>query len=155
MATLTSFGIGAIIVPALTTALYACPDRYIGTTTALSLSSRFLGGSVGTTIYFNIFNEKIKTNLPNYVSKAAVGAGLPVSEAMSFVMALLGPGGAADAQSIQGVTPNVLQAAGLATRWAYADSLSYVVSSPVLVIVAASQLTFSSGTRPSLLGPSP
>lgn len=46
MATLDSFGIGAIIVPSLTLALYACPDAYIGTTAALSLTTRFLGGSV-------------------------------------------------------------------------------------------------------------
>lgn len=46
MATLDSFGIGAIIVPSLTLALYACPDEYIGTTAALSLTTRFLGGSV-------------------------------------------------------------------------------------------------------------
>jgi hypothetical protein len=128
MATITSFGIGGIVVPALTTALYACPDRYIGTTTALSLSSRFLGGSVGTTIYFNIFNEKIEAKLPTYVAEAAVKAGLPMNEAMTFVLALLGPGGATDAEKVPGVTLTVLQAAGLATRWAYADSLSYVVS---------------------------
>lgn len=46
MATLDSFGVGAIIVPSLTLALYACPDEYIGTTAALSLTTRFLGGSV-------------------------------------------------------------------------------------------------------------
>ncbi|KAL2064448.1 hypothetical protein VTL71DRAFT_4942 [Oculimacula yallundae] len=127
MATLCSLGIGAIIVPALTVALYACPDRYIGTTAALSLSSRFLGGSVGTAIYFNIFNTKIKSKLPTYVATAAVGAGLPAGSAMQFVGALLGPGGGGRAAAaIPGATTQVLQAAGLATRWAYADSLAYV-----------------------------
>lgn len=131
MATLTSLGIGAIIVPALTVALYACPDRYIGTTAALSLSSRFLGGSVGTAIYFNIFNTKIKSKLPEYVASAAVGANLPAGNAMQFVGALLGPGGGVVAAgSVPGATPMVLQAAGLATRWAYADSLAYGKSFP-------------------------
>lgn len=122
-------------MPTLTTALYACPDRYIGTTTALSLSSRFLGGSVGTTIYFNIFNTKIKNKLPAYVAEAAVKAGLPMGEAMQFVGTLLGTGGVAEAQRLPDVTPGILEAAGLATRWAYADSLSYVVSIPRILRV--------------------
>ena len=126
MATFSSFGIGAIIVPALSVALYACPDRFIGTTAALSLSSRFLGGSVGTTVYFNIFNTKISSKLPKYVATAAVEAGLPIGSAMSFVEALLGPGGASAAEAVPGVTPQILGAAGIATRWAYADSLAFV-----------------------------
>ena len=52
--TFASFGNGAIVVPSLTLALYAAPDNYIGTVGALSLSSRFLGGSVGTAIFFNV-----------------------------------------------------------------------------------------------------
>lgn len=127
MATLDSFGVGAIVVPALTLALYACPDRYIGTTAALSLSVRFLGGSVGTAIYYNIFNTKIKTNLPAYVGKAAVQAGLPQDSVVAFVTAITTPiTGAEDAQKVPGVTPQILQAGALAAEWAFNDSLKYV-----------------------------
>lgn len=118
MATITSLGIGAIIVPALSVALYACPDDYIGTTTALSLSSRFLGGSVGTAIYFNIFNSKISSKLPAYVVTAVVAAGLPTNYAMAFVGAFLGAGGPSAAEAAPGATPSVLEAAVLAMRWA-------------------------------------
>lgn len=126
MATISSFGVGGIIVPALTVALYACPDRYIGTTTALSLSSRFLGGSVGTAIYYNIFNNKISAKLPVYAATAAIEAGLPATEAVDFVTTLVGTGGAQAAAMIKGVTPQILEAAGAAVQQAYADSLAYV-----------------------------
>jgi len=51
-----------------------------------------------------------------------------MGEAMEFVGTLLGAGGVAEAERLPDVTPGILEAAGLATRWAYADSLSYVVS---------------------------
>lgn len=127
MATLDSFGIGAIIVPSLTLALYACPDAYIGTTAALSLTTRFLGGSIGTCIFYNIFNSEIKTKLPTYISRAAVQAGLPQDNIMAFVQAITSPKDPAGAAAkVPGVTPSIIQAGALAARWAFADSLKYV-----------------------------
>lgn len=127
MATIDSFAIGAIVVPSLTLALYACPDAYIGTTAALSLTTRFLGGSIGTAIYYNIFNTKIQKNLPTYIATAAVKAGLPPASAIPFVQALVAPVGAAQLLAkVQGVTPEIIQAGALAARWAFADSLKYV-----------------------------
>ena len=127
MATIDSFAIGAIVVPSLTLALYACPDAYIGTTAALSLTTRFLGGSIGTAIYYNIFNTKIQKKLPTYIATAAVKAGLPPASATPFVQALVAPQGAAELLAkVQGVTPEIIQAGALAARWAFADSLKYV-----------------------------
>jgi hypothetical protein len=129
MATLSCFSIGTIIVLALSFALYACPYRFTGTTTALSLFCRFLGGSVGTTIYFNIFNSKFSKKLPIYVATAAVGAGLPANDVMPFVEAFLAPGEAAFVAQENPhvtITPAKLDAALVALRWAYEDSLSYV-----------------------------
>lgn len=125
MTTLSTFGIGAIIVPALTVVLYAAPDEYIGTVAALSLSVRFLGGSIGTTIYYNIFNTKITHNLPAYIAAAAAKAGLPKASLIPFVGAFATEGPSAAAK-IPGVSSAVLNAAALATRWAFADSLKYV-----------------------------
>lgn len=127
MATIDSFAIGAIVVPSLTLALYACPDKYIGTTAALSLTTRFLGGSIGTAIYYNIFNSNIQNKLPTYIATAAIEAGLPQSSAIQFVEALTAPQGAAELLAkVQGVTPQIIQAGALAARWAFADSLKYV-----------------------------
>lgn len=127
MATFDSFGIGALVVPALTLALYACPDRYIGTTAALSLSVRFLGGSIGTTIYYNIFHSQIQTLLPEYVGKAAIGAGLAENEVLPFIEALSLPTGAEQAlMKIPGINMQIIEQGVMALRWAYADSVKYV-----------------------------
>lgn len=123
METLDSFGIGAIIVPSLTLALYACPDEYIGTTTALSLTSRFLGGSVGVGIYYNVFKSKLTAHAPE-IAVAAVKAGLPAAEAASFVEAFLVSPIAAE--QIKGVTATVLGAATAAQAEVYAEALKWV-----------------------------
>lgn len=126
MATLAAFGNGAIVVPALTLALYACPDEYVGTTAALSLAVRFLGGSVGTAIYFNIFNNKIMTNLPGLVVPAAVQAGLAEENAVPFVMALAAPNFQQVVQSVPGVTQAIISAGIYARQQAFAESCKYV-----------------------------
>lgn len=126
MATLAAFGNGAMVVPALTLALYACPDEHIGITTALSLSSRFIGGSVGTTIYFTIFNNKITEILPTALVGAAVAAGAPKESLMSFVQAMASPAFDLLAPMVPGITPEMVSAVTLARQWAFADALKYV-----------------------------
>ena len=126
-ATFASFGVGGVIVPALTLALYAAPDRYIGTVAALSLTVRFLGGSIGTTIYYNIFNNRISGLLPEYVATAAVQAGLPPADLIQFIVALTNPINAASLLAqVPNITPQIIQAGALALRWAYSDSLQCV-----------------------------
>lgn len=111
MSTIAGFGVGGVLVPCNVIAVYACPDAFIATTMALGLSVRFLGGSIGNTIYFNIFNNKIKTQLPAQVAEFAVNADLPAAEVLTFVkIYLTAP---ANAMSISGVTPQILQAAAL------------------------------------------
>jgi hypothetical protein len=139
--TFASFGVGAIIVPSLTIALYACPDAHIGTTTALSLSVRFLGGSVGNTIYFNIFNEKITVYLPQLIAQYAVQAGLPSANTKQFVEAYVGanpqmPNSTAAAAVPRGIM-QIVEEASIGMRWAYADSLQAVWYSSIAFGVAS------------------
>ena len=126
MASLAAFGNGALVVPALTLALYACPDAYIGTTGALSLSSRFLGGSVGTSIYFNVFNTKIMKELPAQVLPVALKGGMTQKNAITLIEALDEANFEELAPKIPGVTPRLLEKVILARQWAFADSLKYV-----------------------------
>lgn len=126
MATLAAFGNGAMVVPALTLALYACPDKYIGTTTALSLSSRFVGGSVGTTIYFSVFHDKISAILPNALVTTSISAGLPKEDVVDFVTAMASPAFDLLAPQIPGSSPSIIAAATMARQWAFADALKYV-----------------------------
>ena len=127
MATFAAFGNGALVVPALTLALYACPDNYIGTTGALSLSSRFLGGSVGTAIYFNVFNQKIMQELPALVAQAATTHGVSKENAILLVKAMAAQADyeALGAQ-VPGISKAALDAAIYARQLSYAESLKYV-----------------------------
>ncbi|KAF2806812.1 putative major facilitator superfamily transporter [Mytilinidion resinicola] len=122
--TIAGFGIGGVLVPAATIAITVTPDDFIATTVALSLSARVIGGSIGYALYYNIFATKLNDKLPVYLATAAIKAGLPVSSSKEFVLALLT--GPATVMDVKGVTPMVLEAAALASRWAYSDSLAYV-----------------------------
>lgn len=127
MATLDSFGIGGIIVPSLTLALYACPDAYIGTTAALSLTTRFLGGSIGTAIFYNIFNTQFTDQLKTSVAQALVTAGLPAASVPAFLAAITSPVDPAGAAAqVPGANQQILEAGALAIRWAFANALKWV-----------------------------
>lgn len=126
MATLAAFGNGGLVVPALTLVLYACPDEYIGTTTALSLSSRFVGGSVGTAIYFNVFHTKIQKLFPAMVGGAAIQAGLPKESLVPFVTAMNSPAFDMLAPKVPGANAMIVSAATMARQLAFAEALKYV-----------------------------
>lgn len=126
MATIAAFGNGGLVVSALTLALYASPDNYIGTVGALSLSSRFLGGSVGTSIYFNVFNTQITKQFTTTVPAAIAGTGLQASSIVPLVTALVPANYEQLAAQVPGVTPAILNAAILARQWAFANALKYV-----------------------------
>jgi hypothetical protein len=100
------------------------PDAFIATTVALGLSIRVIGGSIGYSIYYNIFATKLKERLAPYIGEYAVKAGLPLTSATDFVVAYLTA--PTTLSSIEGVTPAILEAAAIGSRWAYSDSLKYV-----------------------------
>lgn len=58
MSTIAGFGVGGVLIPANTILMHVCPDAFIATTSALALPVRFVGGSVGNTIYFAIFQVR-------------------------------------------------------------------------------------------------
>jgi len=121
---IAGFGIGGVLVPAATIAITVTPDSFIATTVALSLSIRVIGGSIGYSIYYNIFANKLKTALPKVIAAAVVEAGLPLTSVLEFLGALV-----YDPKMIgevPGVTPGVIEAATVASRWAYSESLRYV-----------------------------
>ena len=138
LSTIASYGVGGVLVPAATVALTVTPDAFIATTVALSISIRVIGGSIGFTIFYNVFISRLTTLLPLNVATYAVRAGLPLPSAQLFVEAyLLDP---KESSKLKGVTPAILEAAALGSRWAYSDSLAYVwytsIAFGVLAIVA-------------------
>ncbi|KAF1809090.1 putative major facilitator superfamily transporter [Eremomyces bilateralis CBS 781.70] len=123
-ATLGGFGVGGIIAPVATIAMMACPDTLIATCAALSLCVRALGGAMGYAIYFNVFNSKLKTALPARVAEYALAAGLPVSNTATFVETFLTV--PHQVSTIPGVTPEIIQAAIIGSRWGYSDAFRWV-----------------------------
>ena len=124
LATVAGFGIGGVIVPSATIAMTACPDSLIATATALTLTIRFVGGSIGYSIYYNVFSEKLAKKLPERVLDFALKAGLPTSSATTFVTTFLTV--PANITDVAGVTPAIIKAATIGSRWAYSDALAYV-----------------------------
>ncbi|KIV93428.1 hypothetical protein PV10_04641 [Exophiala mesophila] len=124
LGTFSSLGVGGIIVPAATVAIIATPDTSIATCVALTLCIRQVGGSIGTAIYFNVLQAKLKTYLPASVAQYALAAGLPANSTEEFVMTFLtAPDQAA---LLPGVDATILQQAAIGTRWAYAAAFKYV-----------------------------
>jgi len=122
--TIAGFGVGGVLVPSATVALVCVPDEFLATTAALSLSIRTIGGSIGYTIYYNIFSNKITSLLPEVVTRYASEAGLQPADAAEFVKTFL-----TTSENITGATgysPAILEAATLGSKWAYAESLEYV-----------------------------
>ncbi len=124
LGTIAGFGVGGVYVPAATIALTATPDSYVSTTAALSLSVRTIGGSIGYTIYYNVFAERLTKWLPINLAAAVAGAGLPAADIMTFIETwVTAP---TTIGSVPGVTPEVIAAATAATRSSYAYALSLV-----------------------------
>ena len=139
MTTLAGFAVGGLIVPAATIATIACPDDMIATTAGLTLALRAIGGSIGFTIYYNIFVNKLHAKLPAEIAAYAIEAGLPPPDAVAFVTTFLT--NATGLAEVSGVTPKVIAAGVLGSQWAFADSLKYIyyTSIPfgILSVIAA------------------
>jgi hypothetical protein len=126
LGSIASFGVGGVLVPAATVAMLVCPDALITTAAAMSLSIRTVGGSIGYSIYYNIFATKLEKNLPAYVAEYAIKAGLPLASAKQFVTLFLTNPKALATTQIPGMTPAVIAGATKGTQWAFSESLKYV-----------------------------
>lgn len=73
---LGGLGIGGIVVPASIITTIICPDDLIATVSALTLSIRVIGGSVGYCIYYNVFVSKFKVYAPEVIGAACFKVGI-------------------------------------------------------------------------------
>lgn len=124
LGTLAGFGVGGVIVPSATVALIVVPDALLATTAALAVSARTIGGSIGFTIYYNVFSNKLNKALPRLIAEHAIQAGLPVEDATTFVTTFLT--NPAELTSTPGFSPAVAQAAAIGSRWAFSHALKFV-----------------------------
>jgi MFS family permease len=124
LGTMATFGVGGVLVPAATVAMIVTPDVLITTAAALSLAIRSVGGSIGYSIYYNIFATRLEKRLPLYIAQGAIAAGLPPTAAEVFVGTfVLAPEKLGE---VPGVTPAMIAAALKGSQWAYSESLQYV-----------------------------
>jgi len=129
MSFLGGLGVGGIIVPAAVILTIVSPDEVIATVTAITLSIRLIGGSIGYAVYFNVFQNKLLDVLPTNVGLAVVKAGLPITEVPAFIEALVAKNLTAVAET-KGITPTILLAANSAVNDSYVEAfqLIYLVS---------------------------
>jgi Fungal trichothecene efflux pump (TRI12) len=126
---LGGFGVGGIIIPAAVIMTIVSPDEIIATVTAINLSVRFIGGSVGYAIYFNIFENKLADVLPTIVGGAALSAGLPLDQVPTLLEDIVAQNTTA-LTLIPGITPTILLAVEGAVKDAYVQGFRkvYLVS---------------------------
>jgi Fungal trichothecene efflux pump (TRI12) len=129
LSVLGGFGVGGIIIPAAVILTIISPDEVIATVTAINLSVRLIGGSIGYAIYFNVFQNKLADVLPTMVGEAAVGAGLPLAEVPALVLDIVNQNTTAIAE-LPGISPLILLAVEAAVDNAYVQAFRrvYLVS---------------------------
>jgi Fungal trichothecene efflux pump (TRI12) len=119
---LASFGSGGLVSPTITILTCICAQEFAGTLTAIMVSIRYLGASIGYAIYFSVLQRKLAGVLPTNVATAAINAGLPVNQTAGFVTALLGSN--QTALATYGV--GILEAGMSAVRTSYEESFKLV-----------------------------
>lgn len=137
---LGSFFVGYIELVVLTTAPMCLPPEDIGLATGVGGAFRAGAGTIATAIYVTILNNRLASNVPKYVTSAAVNAGFPSSSVPILLSDL--PSGKYD--DVPGITSAIAAAVKTAYRVAHSESFKivYLVSIAFGVCaIAASILT--------------
>lgn len=105
-----------------------CPPDLIATITALTLSIRVLGGSIGYCIYYNVFISKFGPNAIAGIGGALAEAGIFDVAILTEVIALTGASLLEEIGELPGIAGNetLYNAIVLAGQVAYADAYKYV-----------------------------
>ena len=121
-------GIGGIVVPASIMTTIICPDDLIATVTALTLSIRVIGGAVGYTTYYNIFQTKFVENITKNMLQVAISNGIDNITSIIEAAQLTADALVEDILWLPGVDGNVTKynAIILAGQLSYAESYPYV-----------------------------
>jgi hypothetical protein len=140
---LGGLGIGGIVVPASIITTIICPDDLIATVSALTLSIRVIGGSVGYCIYYNVFVSKFKVYAVEMIGGAMVSIGVTNKTYIIDAIELTGASLLPALKEIPGIAGNdtaydIVVHAG---QVAYAESYKYVylasIAAGTISIIAA------------------
>jgi hypothetical protein len=127
-----------IVVLCYTTAGLHVPQRDIGLAYGLLGAFRYLGGAVGSTIFNTILSDRVRIDVPARIADAVVPLGYPAAK-VGILIAALSSG---KASQLPGISPDIVVAAELASRWGYSKAFSYVwyASIPFFVIACITSL---------------
>ncbi|KIL91916.1 hypothetical protein FAVG1_04319 [Fusarium avenaceum] len=116
------FGVGYIENVAFTgvTLLWAPQD--IGLASGILGSIRALGGAIAQALYVSVLNNELAKTIPEYVTAAAVGSGLPAKSLPSLFEAVT----SGDYSTVPGINKDIIASASDAVVNAYTDSLHFV-----------------------------
>ncbi|KAA8906716.1 putative MFS drug efflux pump [Sphaerosporella brunnea] len=141
---LASLGIGGIVVPASIITTIICPDDLIATVAALTLAIRVIGGSIGYSIYYNVFVHKFVPNATHYVGGALYQMGITDVKVIAEAIELTGaslleelrllPGIDGDAQKWDVLVRAGQVAFAQSYRWVYVTSVGFGAVSIVAAI---------------------
>ncbi|KAJ4391540.1 hypothetical protein N0V93_005158 [Gnomoniopsis smithogilvyi] len=125
---LAGLGIGGIVVPASIITMIICPDDLIATVAALTLSIRVIGGSIGYSIYYNIFLSKFTPYATEYIGGTLVEGGITSIPIITEVIELTGAALPDQIKLIPGIAGNdaLYEAVIKAGQMAYSASYRYV-----------------------------
>ncbi|KAF1991603.1 MFS multidrug transporter-like protein [Aulographum hederae CBS 113979] len=126
---LAGLGIGGILVPASIITTIICPDDLIATVSAITLSIRVIGGSIGYAVYYNVFLNKfvpLATTNIGYVMIYKLGIRSPAI--IGEVVELTGASLLEEIEHIPEVhaIPGAYEAIVLAGQMAFADAYKWV-----------------------------
>ena len=132
---LAGLGFGAPLILIVAGVHLSTPDHLIATATAATTSARAVAVTTFTAIYAAALNTRLKSYIPSYVAKAAVGAGLPQSSLGPFVKALTTHDTSA-LQNVPGISPSIIDAGTGALKQAFADGVRivYIIAAPFGVL---------------------
>lgn len=111
IAALAGLGTGGPNIPVDIVAIITTPNDIIATTVSLTLAIRILGGTIGCSIYSNIFSTNLTAKFPALVRQHPVEASLPPALVSGFITALLTKPASITANP--GITPEIIITAGL------------------------------------------
>ena len=141
---IAGLGIGGIVVPASIMTTIICPDDLIATVAALTLAVRVIGGSIGYTVYYNVFINKFVPNALYYIGGTMeLKLNITNPEAIKTAITLTGASLLEELKMIPGIQGNELayEAVVQAGQIAYAESYRYVylvsIAFGVISIVAS------------------
>ena len=118
-------GLGTALNALVVVAQLSTPRDLISTTTGLMIATRSFGGTVGLSIYTAIFSSTLTSNIGAKVAAATIPLGLKPAYLGELIGALTS-GNAALLAKIPGVSPKIIEAAGLAVKQSYLLGFRYV-----------------------------